>query len=811
MKTQGSLSSKPKATRQTKSAARKLSEKDTLVLDAVSDEEMAASISDTRVSETNTENTSTGGISGFGADPRVMPAPANSTGKGRGRKAKVTPVVQEKPIIADKGEAATHVPAFVPELPLQLPEIIKQQQEQERRQKELEQQSTAQISSPAATNSEAAVVDDVLNAQSESFQETEATPQTGKTQRKELQASSAPVPFITDYDLYLLQEGTHYRAYEKLGAHLVPGGVHFAVWAPNAGAVSVVGNFNGWNGEQHRMKSRSSSGIWELFVEGIGQGELYKYEITDQSGQVIGQKSDPFAFFCEHPPATASIVWPLPPIHRAVEGRRQTNRDPISIYEVHPGSWRRKDGNRYLTYREMAEELVPYVRDMGFTHIELMPVSEHPFDGSWGYQPTGLFAPTSRFGTPDDFRAFIDIAHDAGLKVIMDWVPGHFPNDAHGLAHFDGTALYEHADEREGFHRDWNTCIYNYGRTEVANFLIANALFWMDRYGIDGLRVDAVASMIYRDYSRKEGEWIPNMYGGRENLEATALLRRMNEQLFARFPNATTLAEESTAWPGVSHPTGSGGLGFGFKWNMGWMHDTLEYLSRDPLYRKYHHHQLTFGLLYAFSENFVLPLSHDEVVHGKRSLLEKMPGDEWQKFANLRAYYAFMFTHPGKKLLFMGAEFAQRHEWNHDKGLDWHLLEQPQHGAVQHLVRDLNHLYQKTPALYRLDSDSRGFEWLISDAGEDGVISYLRRDDMTNERVIVVCNFTPVVRANYRIPVPSAGYYAEVLNTDSEIYGGSNVGNMGGIEAVEEGHMGRPYSLIMTLPPLATVIFHYQG
>ncbi len=625
--------------------------------------------------------------------------------------------------------------------------------------------------------------------------------------------AAAKEEFITDFDLYLLQEGHHLKSYEKLGAHITTlngqEGVHFAVWAPNARRVSVVGDFNGWDGNQHVMQPLRASGIWALFIPAIGKGALYKYELQDAQGHLLPLRADPYAFYAEQPPATASIVWPLPHANtKPID--HQTRRDAISIYEVHPGSWRRKEDNQPLSYRELAETLIPYAQWMGFTHLELMPINEHPFSGSWGYQPTGLHAPTSRFGTPDDFLFFIDEAHKAGLRIILDWVPGHFPTDAHGLAQFDGTHLYEHSDPREGFHQDWNTLIYNFGRTEVANFLIANAIFWIDRYGIDAIRVDAVASMLYRDYSRKHGEWIPNQQGGRENLEAIALLKRMNEALFAENPAATSIAEESTAFPGVSRPTYDGGLGFGFKWNMGWMHDTLKYMEKDPIYRKYEHHNLTFGMIYAYTENFILPLSHDEVVHGKGSLIGKMPGDAWQKFANLRAYFGFMWGHPGKKLLFMGGEFAQWGEWNHDQSLDWHLTEDAPHRGVQLLVRDLNHLYRELPALHSLDCEAGGFEWLLSDSAEDSVVAFLRRGT-GSETAIVVCNFTPVPRVGYRIGVPEQGFYAERLNTDSSHYGGSGMGNGGGVWSERVAYADRPHSLVLTLPPLSTTIFTLQG
>jgi 1,4-alpha-glucan branching enzyme len=627
---------------------------------------------------------------------------------------------------------------------------------------------------------------------------------------------------LGELDVYLIGEGSHLQVYEKLGAHPMEmehvAGVGFLVWAPSAARVSVVGNFNAWDGRRHPMRKRVECGVWELFVPEVGPGEVYKFEIKGPQGELLPLKADPFAFAAEHPPRTASVVHGLDRVDwsdrdwmrdRAAANAREA---PISIYECHLGSWMRvpEDGNRYLSYREMAERLVPYVRDMGFTHLELMPVSEYPFDGSWGYQPIGLFAPTSRHGSPADFAAFVDACHRAGIGLLLDWVPGHFPTDPHGLGLFDGTHLYEHADPRQGFQLDWNTLIYNYGRKEVANFLLANALFWLKHYHIDGLRVDAVASMLYLDYSRKPGEWIPNAFGGNENLDAIALLKRMNELAFGDAEGATTVAEESTAWPSVSRPVYLGGLGFGYKWNMGWMHDTLEYVRLEPIFRKYHHHNLTFGLIYAFSENFVLPLSHDEVVHGKGSLLGKMPGDRWQKFANLRAYYGFMFAHPGKKLLFMGGEIAQEREWNHDSSLDWHLLDDPMHRGVQALLRDLNHLYRELPALHELDCEAAGFEWLELHDSDQSVIAFLRRGADPARITVVLCNFTPVPRQEYRIGVPFGGHYHERLNTDASLYGGSNLGNYGGVTADEFSSHGRPYSLRVTLPPLATVVLEHQ-
>jgi 1,4-alpha-glucan branching enzyme len=562
------------------------------------------------------------------------------------------------------------------------------------------------------------------------------------------------------------------------------------------------------------MRRRHAGGLWDLFVPGLKPGHLYKYELLGPNGELLPLKADPQAELAEMPPGTASVV-AAPSRHDWQDGawmaerEQRNNREaPVSIYEVHLGSWRRNlaEGGRYLSYRELAEQLVPYVADLGFTHIEVLPITEYPFDGSWGYQPIGLFAPTVRYGQPDDFRVFVDACHKAGLGLWLDWVPGHFPTDAHGLGRFDGTALYEHADPRQGMHRDWNTLIYNYGRREVANFLLSNALFWLREYHVDGLRVDAVASMLYLDYSRNAGEWIPNMYGGRENLDAIAFLRRMNELVFGENTGATTAAEESTAWPMVSRPVYVGGLGFGFKWNMGWMHDTLNYFSRDPIYRKYHHNDLTFGLLYAFQENFILPLSHDEVVHGKGSLIGKMPGDKWQKFANLRSYYAFMWTHPGKKLLFMGGEIGQEREWNHDIGLDWHLLGDPLNAGLQNLVRDLNRLYASTPALHQLDCDPAGFSWIDASNSGDSVVSYVRRS-RDDQLAVIVCNFTPVPRHDYRIGVPHPGRYAERINTDAPVYGGSGVGNAGEVYADAEPMHGHAHSLRLQLPPLGVLIF----
>ena len=619
-------------------------------------------------------------------------------------------------------------------------------------------------------------------------------------------------PVLTDYDLYLLGEGNHLRLYDKLGAHplVLEGveGVAFVVLAPNAQRVSVVGDFNYWNPRRHPMRVRGL-GYWELFIPNAIPGDRYKFDIVSRQGHHLPLKSDPLAFATEMRPSNASIVFDEEHLPRPCPAPPRVNARgaPISIYEVHLGSWRRKSDNEWLTYRELAEQLPRYARDLGFTHVEFLPVSEHPFDGSWGYQPTGLFAPTSRFGPPQDFAALVDACHREGLGVMLDWVPGHFPDDPHGLGNFDGTALYEHANPLQGRHLDWGTLIYNFGRTETVNFLVSNALFWLERYGVDGLRVDAVASMLYLDYSRPAGEWVPNRFGGRENLDAIAFLRRFNTEVFARFPEATTAAEESTAWPQVSQPVEHGGLGFGYKWNMGWMHDTLQYISKDPIHRQYHHGDILFGLHYAFSENFILPLSHDEVVHGKRSILGRMPGDDWQRFANLRAYYAFMFGHPGKKLMFMGCEFAQASEWNHDHSLDWHLLEQQSHAGVQSLIRDLNGVYRKYPALYELDCDHSGFEWLVTDDAGNNVFAWMRKGRDSRARCLVVVNFSPNVYYDYRIGVPLSGAWREVLNSDSAHYGGSNVGNIGEVRTVDT---ARP-ELKLTIPPLAAIFLVPEG
>jgi 1,4-alpha-glucan branching enzyme len=627
---------------------------------------------------------------------------------------------------------------------------------------------------------------------------------------------------LAEEDLGKIRDVGSDAHYRLLGAHRrrvgEVEGFLFTVWAPNARRVSVVGDFNNWDGRVYPMRLRHSAGIWELFLPELNPGLRYKFEIAGAHGHLLPQRADPVAFAAERPPATASVLHGLPePGWR--DEKWMTNRvtrdprkSPIAIYECHLGSWARvpEEGNRYLTYRELAARLIPYVRDLGFTHIELLPITEFPFDGSWGYQPVSLFAPTSRFGSPEDFAYFVEAAHEAGIGIILDWVPAHFPNDPHGLGSFDGTHLYEHADPRQGYHHDWGTYIYNYGRSEVAAFLVSNARFWLDRYHLDGLRVDAVASMLYLDYSRQPGEWVPNRYGGNENLEAIDFLRRLNETTYGVAPGSMTIAEESTAWPGVSHPTYTGGLGFGFKWNMGWMHDTLRYISKEPIHRRYHHHDLTFGLLYAFTENFILPLSHDEVVHGKGSLLGKMPGDQWQRFANLRAYFGFMWGHPGKKLLFMGGEIAQEREWNHDASLDWHLLESPFHRGVQNLIGDLNRLYATYPALHAHDSEASGFRWLVADDAENSVLAFSRHGDDESEIAIVVSNFTPVPREGYRVGVPRHGFYREALNTDASYYAGSNVGNQGGVQSEAVPSHGLPCSVCLKLPPLATLILVYE-
>jgi 1,4-alpha-glucan branching enzyme len=630
------------------------------------------------------------------------------------------------------------------------------------------------------------------------------------------------LPQMGELDLYLFGQGDHHKIYEKLGAHPMEvngvKGVYFAVWAPNARNVSVIGNFNVWHGGKHQMRVLGSSGVWELFVPDIGVGEVYKYEVKDQSGNIF-EKSDPYGFQFEVRPASGSIVADLSKHQWADQqwldrrGRTDPLAQPISIYEVHLGSWMRvvEDGNRFLTYRELAHELVEYVKKMGYTHIQLLPVAEHPFDASWGYQVLGYFAPTSRFGTPEDFQYFVDYCHRNDIGVLVDWVPAHFPRDAHGLAFFDGTHLYEHADPRMGEHQDWDTKIFNFDRNEVRNFLIANTLFWFEKYHIDGIRVDAVASMIYLDYSREEGEWIPNQFGGRENLGAIDFLKQLNELIFSYYPGVLSIAEESTAWPGVSRPTYLGGLGFNLKWNMGWMNDFLTYTSKDPVHRKYHHNMITFALLYAFHENFVLVLSHDEVVHGKRSLLDKMPGDMWQKFANLRALLAFMFGHPGKKLLFMGTEIGQWDEWEEAHSLDWHLLEYEPHRKLQLFVKELNRVYRNEPALYQVDFDHTGFEWIDFMDSDNSIITFMRRASDSKDLLVFVCNFTPVYREDYRVGVPFHCEYKELLNSDSEMYWGSNKGNYGGLWSDEIAWHNQPYSLNLKIPPLSTMIFKPQG
>jgi 1,4-alpha-glucan branching enzyme len=621
---------------------------------------------------------------------------------------------------------------------------------------------------------------------------------------------------LGDLDVWLLAEGSHLRPFEALGAQLRTmqgvAGTSFAVWAPNASRVSVVGDFNFWDARRHPMRLRRECGVWEIFLPGVGEGTRYKFDIRSGDGHALPLKADPYALRSELRPATASVVARMPDRLPASPERQKANAfdAPMSIYEVHVGSWRRKDGNGWLNWDELADQLVGYTADMGFTHIELMPISEHPFDGSWGYQPVGLYSPTSRFGDPAGFRRFVERCHAAGIGVLLDWVPAHFPSDAHGLEKFDGTHLYEYADPREGFHVDWNTLIYNLGRTEVRNFLVGNALYWLERYDIDGLRVDAVASMLYRDYSRQPGEWIPNAHGGRENLEAIEFLKRMNGVVGVERNQAITLAEESTAFPNVSRPPYMGGLGFHYKWNMGWMHDTLSYMSRDPIHRRWHHNEMTFGLVYAFTENFVLPLSHDEMVHGKGSLLTKMPGDRWQKFANLRAYFGFMFGHPGKKLLFMGGEFAQEREWTHDHSLDWHLLGDGMHRGVQSLVRDLNHAYRSMPALHEVDFDGAGFEWIDHHDAANSVISFVRYGKDGRTMALIVSNFTPSPQHDYRIGVPRGGEYVERVNTDSMHYGGSNTGTPYGRTRTQDVPWhGRAQSLQLTLPPLGTLIFEW--
>ena len=639
--------------------------------------------------------------------------------------------------------------------------------------------------------------------------------------RWELDNPYAFGPVLGAIDDHLFVEGTHQELYRQLGAHARThegvAGVHFAVWAPNAQRVSVVGDFNEWDGRRLAMRKRIESGIWEIFAPGVESGTRYKYEILGRDGRLLPLKADPVGFQGELRPSTASEVadptpfaWTDAP-YLAARSQGDKRRRPMTTYEVHLGSWKRKDGNGFLTYDELADDLIPYAVDLGFTHLELMPVSEHPLDASWGYQPVGLYAPTRRFGEAADFARFVDRAHAAGLGVIIDWVPAHFPVDVHGLAKFDGTSLYDYADPRRGFHPDWNTAIYDFARREVAGFLAANAVYWLDHFHIDGLRVDAVASMLYLDYSRKAGEWIPNWDGGNDNREAVDFLKRVNQLVYATHPGAMTIAEESTSWPGVSRPVYAGGLGFGFKWNMGWMHDTLEFMSQDPVHRRWHYDRMTFGLLYAFSENFVLPLSHDEVVHGKKSIVSKMPGDEWQRFANVRAYYGFMWGHPGKKLLFMGSEFGQTAEWNFDQSLDWHLLQYDIHRGVQDLIRDLNGVYKATPALHARDCEPEGFRWVVADDHANSVLAWLRFGEAGDAPVLVVSNFTPVPRDNYRVGLPFPGLWQEIVNTDAGRYGGSNIGNLGGVTARAEPSHGLPASAEVVLPPLATVYFAFAG
>jgi 1,4-alpha-glucan branching enzyme len=628
---------------------------------------------------------------------------------------------------------------------------------------------------------------------------------------------------LTDHDIYLFKQGKHFRLYDKLGAHVmaVDGetGTLFAVWAPNAVTLSVVGDFNDWRPGIHHLRPREDgSGIWEGFVPGVGRGTRYKYRLRSRENGYEVAKGDPFALRWEHPPQTASVVWALDYDWQddgwmGSRGARNALDAPISIYELHPGSWRRvpQENQRFLSYRELAAELGDYLHHMGYTHVECLPVMEHPFYGSWGYQTTGLFAPTARYGEPQDFMHFVDHLHRRGIGVILDWVPSHFPDDEHGLVYFDGTYLFEHADPKRGYHPEWNSYIYNYGRYEVRSILISSAMFWLDRYHADGLRVDAVASMLYLDYARQAGEWIPNRYGGNENIDAVAFLRNLNEAVYRDFPDTQTIAEESTAWPMVSRPTHIGGLGFGMKWKMGWMHDTLEYFATDPVYRQYNQDKLTFSIWYAFSENYVLPLSHDEVVHGKGSLLGRMPGDDWQKMANLRALYGYMYGHPGKKLLFMGGEFGQWNEWRHDASLDWHLLEYAGHRGIQAWVRDLNHLYRAAPALHRCDFDAGGFEWVDFRDARFSVISFLRRSGGDDPPVLVVGNFTPVPRPNYRVGVPRGGWWQEVLNSDATDYGGSGQGNGGGVEAAPVPAHNQYHSLSLTLPPLSVLFMRWAG
>ena len=627
------------------------------------------------------------------------------------------------------------------------------------------------------------------------------------------------VELITDYDIYLFREGKHFSLYEKLGAHVMDikgvKGTFFAVWAPNAESVSVIGNFNGWSKDPHYLRRREDeSGIWQGFIPGIGKGEAYKYFIKSQHNNYSVEKADPVAFYSEQPPKTASVVWDYnynwnDKKYMQTRGEKNALDSPFSVYEVHLESWRRKpeEDNKVLTYSELAEELAAYVKEMGYTHVELMPVTEYPFSGSWGYQVTGFFGPTSRFGTPDDFMYFVDYLHQNDIGVIMDWVPSHFPGDEHGLHFFDGTYLYEHEDPRKGYHPDWSSYIFNYGRNEIRNFLISSAHSWMERFHIDGIRVDAVASMLYLDYSRKEGEWIPNEHGGRENLDAIQFMRDLNESLYTKFPDIQTIAEESTAWPMVTRPVYTGGLGFGMKWNMGWMHDSLSYFAHEPIHRSYHHNQMTFSIMYAFNENFMLSLSHDEVVHGKGSLINKMPGDEWQKFANVRTLFGYMFAHPGKKLHFMGMELGQWKEWNHESSLDWHLLDFESHKGLQFFMKDLNSVYRRFPALYENDFSSEGFQWIDANDSKNSILSFVRYDKKKEHPVIVVVNLTPVPRHNYRIGVPEDTKWMEILNSDATQYGGSGTGNFGGVAANPVTYHGEDQSINIMLPPLGIVMF----
>jgi len=643
-------------------------------------------------------------------------------------------------------------------------------------------------------------------------------PQDTPLTRSEHDASRASRAVLTDHDIYLFREGTHAQLHSKLGC-FVPGpgaGANFAVWAPNAAAVSVIGDWNGWRAGADVLIARADgSGIWEGHAPGARHGQAYKYRISSHVNGYVVEKCDPYGVYCELPPATASRIWTLEydwndAAWMTGRARRNGLDAPMSIYELHPGSWRRKDGN-FLNYRELAHALADHMRDLGFTHVELMPITEHPFYGSWGYQTTGYFAPTSRYGTPQDLMYFVDHLHGQGIGVILDWVPSHFPTDEHGLMFFDGTHLYEHADPQQGFHPEWKSAIFNFGRNEVRSFLISSALFWFEKYHIDGLRVDAVASMLYLDYARKHGEWIPNRFGGRENLEAIDFLRTLNTAVYREHPDATMIAEESTAWPMVSRPADAGGLGFGLKWNMGWMHDTLEYMKQEPIHRKYHHGQLTFSLIYAFNENFVLPLSHDEVVYGKGSLIGKMPGDDWQQFANLRTLYGYMWTHPGKKLLFMGAEFGQRREWTHDGELEWWVAQLPEHAGIRNLIRDLNHIYRSEPALHKIDFSPDGFEWVDIGNADISVLAFLRKAPGDGAPLLVVCNFTPVPRSNFLAGVPSRGVWREILNTDAREYGGSGWGNFGGVESAPVSAHGRLESVNLNLPPLAVIVLRYES